>query len=504
MAKKRYLKVKSTKMKLFDKKKSITLIWGDLIHVEDDSTNPALVRARGIKGWLSKTLWSKEKLLELYIIDVGQGDGILMKTPNDKWHLIDAGVANRSQMTKKGTANFLRWKFKYDLRKLKVKLENAVMSHADYDHYGGFINVFSGKLYDVKTGKMYASPAFDIEVENFYHPGMAKFKASPKLGKTKKGETVDFPYGYNGIQTKGTFITELLTGKGSFGNPSRPFQTTFKEFADLVATVPQNVKRLSFKNKYLPGYLPSATKPSIRVLGPILENFDGKQGLRKLGSDSKSVNGHSIILRVDYGDARILLTGDLNRKSQKLLKSYLPDDDFKTDVVKGCHHGSEDVDVEFISAVAARATVISSGDNEDYAHPRPILMGASARYGRESFDEENNVMAPLLYSTELARSVKLSYAKKVKVDCDKNPNTPMKSLKPSAVKVNATSRANDYRNLQYMPMSVDLIYGLVNIRTDGKEILCATMEEKGSDFDIKVFKAGKDVPLNMVKDLLNI
>jgi hypothetical protein len=30
----------------------------------------------------------------------------------------------------------------------------------------------------------------------------------------------------------------------------------------------------------------------------------------------------------------------------------------------------------------------------------------------------------------------------------------------------------------------------VNIRTDGKSILCATKEETGNDFDIKVFKAG--------------
>jgi hypothetical protein len=34
----------------------------------------------------------------------------------------------------------------------------------------------------------------------------------------------------------------------------------------------------------------------------------------------------------------------------------------------------------------------------------------------------------------------------------------------------------------------DLVYGLVNVRTDGKEILCATLEEKGDDFDVKVLR----------------
>jgi CRP-like cAMP-binding protein len=42
------------------------------------------------------------------------------------------------------------------------------------------------------------------------------------------------------------------------------------------------------------------------------------------------------------------------------------------------------------------------------------------------------------------------------------------------------------------PVATDLVYGLVNIRTDGQYILCGTMIEKGDDFDIKVFQAGVD------------
>ena len=37
------------------------------------------------------------------------------------------------------------------------------------------------------------------------------------------------------------------------------------------------------------------------------------------------------------------------------------------------------------------------------------------------------------------------------------------------------------------------MFGLVNIRTDGDHILLATMEEKGTDFDVKVFRTGVDV-----------
>jgi hypothetical protein len=73
-------------------------------------------------------------------------------------------------------------------------------------------------------------------------------------------------------------------------------------------------------------------------------------------------------------------------------------------------------------------------------------------------------MPPLVYSTELARSIALAKARAVGGGADAAIPSPT--------------------------VATDLIYGLVNVRTDGKSILCATKEETGSDFDINVFKAG--------------
>ena len=84
--------------------------------------------ARGRNGWVATDVLTTESLLEIYVIDVGQGDGILIRTPDDKWHLIDAGVENDKQMTKKGTANLLRWKFQEDLRRETVFLENVIVA----------------------------------------------------------------------------------------------------------------------------------------------------------------------------------------------------------------------------------------------------------------------------------------------------------------------------------------------------------------------------------------
>ena len=483
-----------------DDDKLITeLLWGDPIHLVADwssDTTWAYVRARGSKGWVKKSHLRKKTdsyrgLLEFYIIDVGQGDGVLCRTPDDRWHLIDAGVPNARQMTKKGAANFLRWKFYEDLRLRKITLHSLTASHPDYDHYGGMLDLLGEELYDGRT--------FKVEVENFYHTGMGRFDDNDMpLGQMHRGQVPTLPNNGQGIGRRDDFITELLDDKASFRNPPRPFASSFGALAELIERKCERAQRLSRSNEFLPGYGPEDEEVTVHVLGPILESFGNRRGLRKLGKDDrydswegKTRNGHSIVLRFDYGDARFLMTGDLNDESQRLLLSYVDADEFAADVAKGCHHGSEDVSMGFIKAMKARATAISSGDNESYAHPRPVVLGASACYGRESRDSDGRVMAPLIYSTELARSVSLAYPSTVKLDPDSSGPLPARwySAKTTQIK----SKSTKYRVLKTTPIATNLVYGLVNVRTDGKMVLCATMTESGSTFDRKLFKAGVDV-----------
>ncbi len=281
--------------------------------------------------------------------------------------------------------------------------------------------------------------------------------------------------------------SKLLDGKTHFGRPKRPFASGFDSLAKLVGKVPKKVSSLSQADGWLPGYAPSPGAAAIRVLGPVAETLaGGGKGLRWLGSESVTRNGHSVVLRVDYGQARVLLTGDLNTASQRLLLSCQPAEEFNADVSKGCHHGSDDIDLRFVRAMAARATVISSGDNEDYAHPRPRILGASARYGRDSRAMDGELMPPLLYSTELARSVGLDFAVHARTVAE-----PRVEYKPEQLEADFDdSPTGSYRRLSWLPMATDLVYGLVNVRSDGERILCATMKEGSSDFDLQVFQAG--------------
>ncbi len=472
------------------------LIWGDFLQdTGNRSGDYAEVRARARMGWIPTECISNDGLLEFYIIDVGQGDGVLVRTPDDHWHLIDAGVTNSRQMTGKGAANFIRWKFQKDLQS-PARLRNVIMSHPDFDHYGGMINLLSGDLEDGRA-------AFDVAVDNFYHGGMGRFDATAPLGTFVSGQVDPFPIGGFGIRRRDSYITELLDDHASFSGPAHPFSTSFSDLADLVVHQTGNAQRLAILGDqlgWLPGYAdadnvrgPQNTQLSVRLLGPILEeatdeNGNRHIGMRRLRSDSKTRNGHSVILRFDYGNARILMTGDLNEESQRLLMSYLPPAEFEADVVKGCHHGSEDVHLGFLEAMAGRSTVISSGDNEDYAHPRPSIIGASSYNGRPSLSADGDFLPPLLYSTELARSVKLTRVERVRVDHDEDPDTRMRSYPRDRAQVQP--RNARYRDFSNTPVATDLVYGLVNVRTDGQHIMCATLEERGNEFDIKVFQAG--------------
>lgn len=467
--------------------KNFQLIWGDPVRIETNGNGQGpVVRARSRVGTEVPDNLVDKGLLEIYVIDVGQGDGVLVRTPDDKWHLIDAGRRNSDQQLKKGAPNFLYWKFFKDLGRDKIELENLILTHPDLDHFGGMIDLFGGKL--EALGSLPERP-FALEVENFYHCGLGRFADDPPLGARADGEVEPFPLGDHGVRRDGSFITELLSDKASFQNPARPFTDDFAELAQGVATVPDNVQRLDAGTPFLPGYGPTDGKGcTIRVLGPIVEHFAGGHGLRWLSSESETRNGHSIVLRIDYGNSRILLTGDLNTRSQKLLLSYQPEAEFAADVAKGCHHGADDVDLGFVRALGARATVISSGDNENFAHPRPRILGASARYGREGVDEKGKLSPPLIYSTELARSVSLATAPKTFRLNDQDPDTPQR-VKTERLEWNPPGPDKD-RPLDLTPLGVDLVYGLVNVRTDGSQILFATLEESGTDFDRRVIQAG--------------
>ena len=93
---------------------------------------------------------------------------------------------------------------------------------------------------------------------------------------------------------------------------------------------------------------------TVTVLGPVKE-YD-------------EINNLSLVLMVQHGDNRFLLTGDMERVAENdLVESGA---DLKADVLKVGHHGSEgSTGYVFLREVMPTYAVISCGKDNSYGHP---------------------------------------------------------------------------------------------------------------------------------------
>lgn len=468
------------------------LLWGDGVHFDGPAgSGPRRpVKARGgRKGFVTKSALGGQSLLEFYFIDVGQGDGILIKTPGFRHIMLDGGYPRYLQDTGKNAADFVDWKFSKDYGKETIELDAMLASHNDLDHYGGLSD-----LLDVSQSD--ELDATGVKVETFFHAGLSWWKGAS--GRKTLGSS----------KSKGgkKYWTQLLGDRASAQSATgagggRKLHGKWHDFIERVvntkrkSNAPTAIERISHFTGWLPGFGPNDdSEPTIRVLGPVEFEVGGKPALHRFpGGDSQNTNGVSLLLRIDYGATRVLLTGDLNKRSQHaLLEDYSGERlEFHCDVAKACHHGSEDISYKFLQAMRPAATIISSGDNESHDHPRPSIIAASATTGYLELDEnDDDLLTPLVYSTELARSVDLGYPRKfeeINAAGSVVDTVSGAALERSTLEI--TKAKKKRVRLKGAVVVGGLIYGLVNVRTDGRKILCATLDEKGSRWRIESFNS---------------
>jgi competence protein ComEC len=100
--------------------------------------------------------------LSVMMIDVGQGDSFLLKFPNGKTALIDAGVATYSNDTGERVILPL-------INYLGInKIDYGFVSHIDLDHYGGFISLIHyGKISGIYKPVIDSSESNDVRFEKY-------------------------------------------------------------------------------------------------------------------------------------------------------------------------------------------------------------------------------------------------------------------------------------------------------------------------------------------------
>jgi competence protein ComEC len=92
-------------------------------------------------------------------------------------------------------------------------------------------------------------------------------------------------------------------------------------------------------------------------------------------------NDLSVVARVTVRGVRVLVTGDLGAEAQSRILARGVD--LRADVLKVPHHGSADVDPDFLAASGARVALISVGADNGYGHPTAYALRLLARDGMQ-------------------------------------------------------------------------------------------------------------------------
>lgn len=359
-------------------------------------------------GFVQLSQVSDKQQLKVFYMDVGQGDASLIEAeggiviidggPNRGFHEI---LVDRLEMLRRADVDA-------GLSPRQSLFINAVIvTHFDKDHFYGLTRIFEDSQFEVGT---------------LYHNGLPRygFNTGKDIGL---GEVVNHADGSRSISTDLTDIDSAKTlVAGSLLKTKKGGDNLFSEFLQ-AAIAAESDGRLGSMDRLYRRDADSAVKTifgvgddlNFEILGPVTTKKSGPVRLpvfpdphdvtptnpNPTASESHTVNGNSVVLRLRYKNKRFLFGGDLNQPAQQYLRGkYGSKNPFKAEVNKACHHGSSDFDLTFIKKVAPEATVFSSGDNGSYDHPLPDAMGAAAKHAVGDF--------PLVFSTELARDNKTS------------------------------------------------------------------------------------------------
>ena len=239
-------------------------------------------------------------VLEVTWIDVGQGDSILVKFPNGRSMLLDAGNHSFNQRTDKSWDNGEKTVDPYLSHIGLFKLDVVALSHPDSDHHGGLAHIVN---------------TFNVRNVVGVKPGYSD------------------SFTYRALET-------AVTAKDV------PYTLNGANLDSLSETV------------------------SIELLHP-----------HEL---SKKKNDNSLVIRLTYGGVRILLTGDIERKTERLLvNSGL---DIEADFLHVPHHGSKTSSTTaFLDAVNPKFGIISCGVNNKYGHPHSSVVSRYEERGIKLF-----------------------------------------------------------------------------------------------------------------------
>ena len=94
----------------------------------------------------------------------------------------------------------------------------------------------------------------------------------------------------------------------------------------------------------------------------------------------RNENDRSLVLRLQYGAVRLLLTGDIEQATERWLLAQGAD--VRADILKVPHHGSKtSTSLAFVQQVQPQVGIISTGADNPFGHPHPQVLDVLAQQG---------------------------------------------------------------------------------------------------------------------------
>lgn len=254
-----------------------------------------VIASAGLLDWKTEDGFDKA---DAVFVDVGQGDCLHIRTPSGKNVLIDGGGKESFDIGKRVLKPYL---LKNGVRKLDL----AIITHLDIDHYGGIRSLAAGGMVDCLG--LYAGNK-RIEPDILKETGLSK----NQLMYLHKGDR---------IRVDSYLWLEILY-------PEQKSEQVYE--TELMAN---------------------------------------------------DENPRSLVVRVHMGEYKILMTGDIDYRTEEELLALQDGETSEADILKIGHHGSKySTSDEFLTAVNPRVAVFQTGKN-NYGHPDSSVLEKCQKKG---------------------------------------------------------------------------------------------------------------------------
>lgn len=296
-----------------------------------------------------------ESGLTVHFIDVGQGDSIAIRFPDNKTMLVDAGPTS----SKTNLIDYLKNKFFAENENV---FNYLLLTHSDSDHCGGMATVCDNFV--INTIYRPYSYCVKYDIDEIAEAG----------GDETSKEKCDTATYYNTIKA---FRNEIDENGHSA-------EMVWTELDDA-----NNAHKIQGENYFIDFYAPT-------------EKYVTK-------SAGTKANDYSPIMVLNYNGKKIMLTGDASTTSEEnaMKKATLPD----VDLLKVGHHGSRTSSGEqFLQQIKPEIAVISVGAGNSYNHPTTEALNRLTSVGATIYrtDLNGNIVANITSGTSAELNIFVS------------------------------------------------------------------------------------------------